>query len=164
MVVSWLSVSENIQHLLEQAVSQWETTSPSQPLIEQAFIEQALIESEHDLEVLVAAYRYYFYRNNNPMALVVASKTVELIQTQECLPQDWMQLKPILLDRIEDPVIRLYLNAYSASGLLLAKLGEIERAKAIATQIQAIDLRNEFGATLILDILTPSVEDDDEAN
>ncbi|MDX2215656.1 MAG: hypothetical protein SFY66_20505 [Oculatellaceae cyanobacterium bins.114] len=72
--------------------------------------------------------------------------------------------QPILLNRIEDSMIRLYLNAYSASGLLFAKLGDIERANAIATQIQDIDLKNEFGATLILDILTPAVEDDDEAS
>lgn len=158
MSVSWLSVSEEVQHLLEQAAEHWENSDVSEH-----YMEQALQKAGDDPDVLIAAYRYFFYKNNPKMALVVASKVVDRIQQQEQLPQDWEQQKTILLNRLDDPVIRLYLNAYSASGLLLSKLGEIERAKEIATQIKTIDIKNEFGASLILDILTHPVDDDDES-
>ncbi|PLZ49460.1 hypothetical protein CBP13_18125, partial [Fischerella thermalis WC441] len=62
----------------------------------------------------------------------------------------------------EEPQIRLYLNAYAASGLVLAKLGEIEKAKEISTQVKSIDDKNDFGAGILLDILTRPAEEDED--
>ena len=77
------------------------------------------------------------------------------------MPDDWEQLKPILVNRKQDPQIRLYLNAYAASGLVLANLGEIEQAKEISTKVKEIDDKNDFGAGILLDILTRPAEEDD---
>ncbi len=65
------------------------------------------------------------------------------------------------MSRKEDEKIRLYLNAYIASGLVLAKLGKIDRAKIICVQIQEVDNMKEFtGATILMNILTRPIEDD----
>lgn len=56
----------------------------------------------------------------------------------------------------------MYLNAYAASGLVLAKLGEIEKAKEISTQVKSIDDKNDFGAGILLDILTRPAEEDED--
>jgi hypothetical protein len=56
----------------------------------------------------------------------------------------------------------LYLNAYAASGLVLAKLGKIAAAKEISTRIKGIDDKNDFGASILFDILTRPPEDDDD--
>jgi hypothetical protein len=53
------------------------------------------------------------------------------------------------------------LNAYAASGLVLAKLGEIDQAKEISIRVKEIDAKNDFGAGILLDILTRPAEEDD---
>jgi hypothetical protein len=45
--------------------------------------------------------------------------------------------------------------------LVLAKLGKIEQAKEISTKIKSIDQKNDFGAGILLDILTRPPEEDD---
>jgi hypothetical protein len=72
------------------------------------------------------------------------------------LPDDWQELGLILVQRQEEPQIRLFLNAYAASGLVLAKLGEIERAKEISTKVKDINTKDKFGADILLNILTGS--------
>ncbi|MFM6531332.1 MAG: hypothetical protein ACKPKS_11540, partial [Dolichospermum sp.] len=71
------------------------------------------------------------------------------------------ELKPILIKRQEEPQIRLYLNAYAAAGLVLAKLGKIDQAKEISSRITGINHKNDFGAGILLDILTRPPETDD---
>lgn len=155
-ILSWYDVSPEVKQLLVAAAQNWENTSESE-----RYIYQALAKNETNLDVLVAAYRYFFYKNNNPMALNVALKVIEKIKAIEHFPESWKQLKPILQNRREDPNIRLYLNAYSASGFVLARLGEREKAQEIASRVKEIDDKNEFGASVILDILTNPEEEEE---
>jgi tetratricopeptide (TPR) repeat protein len=153
---SWFQVPEDIKKLLILAAENWGNTSRSE-----RYMNQALAKTSEHIDVLIAAYRYFYYKNNYPMALQTAVKVIGKIKESEKLPDDWKQLKPILVNRKEDSEIRLYLNAYAASGLVLAKLGEIEKAKAISTQVKEIDEKNDFGAGILLDILTRPAEEDD---
>lgn len=152
---SWFQVPEDIKYLLILAAANWDNTSESEN-----YINQALAKTEDSIDVLVAAYRYFFYKNNYLMALQTAVKVIDRIKLSEQLPNSWEQLKPILMTRKDEPKIRLYLNAYAASGLVLAKLGEIDKAKKISTQVKEIDDKNQFGAAILYDILTlPSEEE-----
>lgn len=152
---SWFQVPEDIKYLLILAAANWDNTLESQN-----YINQALAKTEDSIDVLVAAYRYFFYKNNYLMALQTAVKVIDRIKLSEQLPNSWEQLKPILMTRKDEPKIRLYLNAYAASGLVLAKLGEIDKAKKISTQVKEIDDKNQFGAAILYDILTlPSEEE-----
>jgi tetratricopeptide (TPR) repeat protein len=154
---SWFKVPEDIKNLLILAAENWENSSLSEN-----YINQALAKTGEQIDVLVAAYRYFYYKNNYAMALKIAIKVIDKIQKLENLPDNWEQLKPILFRRKEDSEIRMYLNACAASGLVLAKLGEIEKAKQICTQIKEIDDKHDFGAGLLFDVLTRPPEDDDE--
>ena len=49
----------------------------------------------------------------------------------------------------------------AASGLLRARLGEIEAAKEIAVQVGEIESRNEFGGNVVRDILAYPNGDDE---
>lgn len=153
---SWYEVPQEIKNLLILASNHWENTSESEQ-----YINQALAKAEGNLDVMITAYRYFFYKNNQPMALKIAEKVVNQIQASEHLPEDWEQLKPLLLNRQDEPLIRLYLNAYAASGLVLAKLGEIETAKTIAQRVREINNTSEFAASVVYDILTRPPEEDD---
>ncbi|BAZ42371.1 hypothetical protein NIES4101_83400 [Calothrix sp. NIES-4101] len=156
-MLSWFQVPEDIKQLLILAADNWQNTS-----ISEAYLNQALAQTNDCIDVLVAGYRYFYYKNNYQMALTIAQKVIDKVKLAENLPDNWQQCKQILINRKEDEPIRLYLTAYAASGLVLAKLGEIEKAKIICTQIQEIDLKNEFqSASILLDILTRSPEENE---
>jgi len=153
---SWFDVADDVKELLILAAHTWENTEESTK-----YMQQALDKTADNTDVLVAAYRYFYYKNNYILALTTAEKITAKIKKAESLPEIWEELKPILVKRHEEPQIRLYLNAYAASGLVLAKLGKIEQAKEISTRIKGIDEKNDFGAGILLDILTRPTEDDD---
>ncbi len=153
---SWFQVPENVKNLLVLAAQTWENTSESEK-----YIHQALEQAGENTDILVSAYRFFYYKNNYSLALQTAIKVLGKIKEVEKFPEDWEQLQPILVKRQEEPQIRLYLNAYAASGMLLAKLGEIEQAKEISNRVKEIDKDNDFGAGILLDILTRPAEEED---
>ncbi len=152
---SWFQVPDDIKQLLMLAAQTWENTSESEN-----YMQQALAKAGEHTDVFIAAYRFFYYKNNYLLALQTTIQLLAKIKEAENFPHDWEQLKPILVSRREEPKIRLYLNTYAASGLVLAKLGEIQQAKEISTQVKEIDDKNDFGAGILLDILTRPAEEE----
>ncbi len=95
------------------------------------------------------------------MALETAEKVKNKVKQTEKLPDKWEELKPVLIERKEEQIIRLYLNSYAATGLILAILGKGEEAKAICNKVKEIDDKNDFGAGILFDVLTRPPEEDD---
>ncbi|MBC5793667.1 hypothetical protein H5968_00455 [Sphaerospermopsis sp. LEGE 00249] len=153
---SWFDVSDEVKELLILAAKTWENTEESAK-----YMQQALAKTGENTDILVAAYRYFYYKNNYSLALTTAEKIIAKIKEIENLPHNWEELQPILQQRKEEPNIRLFLNAYAASGLVVAKLGKLEQAKEISTKIQGIDNKNDFGASILFDILTRPPEEDE---
>ncbi|MEO1146487.1 MAG: hypothetical protein AAFY26_12955 [Cyanobacteria bacterium J06638_22] len=151
---SWYEVSDASQELLEAAVHSWDDTSMSSQ-----HIQQALAQPNVELEVLISAYRYYFYKGDAPMTLQISLTVVKRIRQAEQWPADWETLKPILEARLNDSTVRLYLNAYGASGLALARLGSLDCAQLIAEQVKQLGAK-EFGADVLLTVLNPPPEED----
>lgn len=152
---SWCEASASNRALLTAAAQTWNDTRASSQ-----YIQQALAQPDVELDVLVSAYRYYFYKNNDSMALEISTTLVDRIQKAEQWPTDWEALKPVLQAQMDHPMVRLYLNAYAASGLVLARLGSFECAQLIAEQVQQLEAK-EFGAEVLLTILNPPAEDED---
>ncbi|WP_179228565.1 hypothetical protein [Leptolyngbya ohadii] len=159
--LSWYDVPETVKQQLMLVSAHWD-----QPELANGYMAQALALADDHPDVLVSAYRYFFYTHNNDLALQVTTRVLDKVRQTELLPEDWTVLKPILLDRLEDPQIRLYINAYAASGLILARLGETELARRIAVRVSEIETRNEFGGNVVRDILDhpDDDEEDTEAN
>ncbi|NES99959.1 MAG: hypothetical protein F6K62_12780 [Sphaerospermopsis sp. SIO1G2] len=153
---SWFDVSDDVKELLILAAQTWENTEESTK-----YMQKALAKTGENTDVLVAAYRYFYYKNNYVLALTTAEKIIAKIREVEKLPQHWEQLQPILVKNQEEPKIRLFINAYAASGLVLARLGNLEKAKEISIQIKSIEKKNDFGANTLFDILTRPPEADE---
>ncbi len=151
----WFSVAGAAEPLLVAAAQSWENTSLSEQ-----YVQQALDQPNVDLNVLVSAYRYHFYKNNNAQALAIATTVCDRIQASKQWPTPWENLCPLLQTRLEDDIVRLYLSAYVASGLLLARLGHTDKAQEIANQVQQLEAR-EFGSELLLKILNTPLEDEE---
>lgn len=153
--LSWYTVPDTVKELLIQVSAHW-----NQPELADTYMHQALAIAGDHPDVLVSAYRYFFYSHNNHLALQVANQVLDMVRKTESLPDEWPKLKPILSDRRDDPTIRLFINAYAASGLVRARLGELDLAKQIASQVSELEHRNEFGGNVVRDILE---HPDDEA-
>ena len=154
---SWYQVPADVKNLLKLAADKWDNTE-----IAEKYINEALAKSPENIDVLVTAYRFFFYKNKFPQALEAAEKVINIVKQAEKLPDDWQELKSILMHRQNDPLIRLYLSAYAGSGFILARLGQLEKAKEISARVKEIDEKNEFGASVVFDILMRSPEDEDE--
>jgi tetratricopeptide (TPR) repeat protein len=155
--LSWYDVPAEVKQLLIAAADSWEDTERSQ-----AYIQQAIVDPDVPLDVLVAAYRYFFYKHNDPLALQIAHRVVQRIRDAESLPEDWAQLQPILVSRRDDEAIRLYINAYAAMGLVLGRLGALDEAKEITERVSAIDSRRESCAATVLNVLTHAGDEDED--
>ncbi|MDY6784588.1 MAG: hypothetical protein SW833_18930 [Cyanobacteriota bacterium] len=131
--------SEEVQMLLALSAECW-----SDRVRAEEYMNQALEKAGDDPDVWIAVYRLFFYSNNPMMALQVAEKILARVRVTENLPEDWEQLKPILRDRSNEDSIGLFLNAYTASGYLLAKTGQLERAKTITQRMQEIESSRIF--------------------
>ena len=154
---SWYEVPEDAKELLILAADNWENTSESEK-----YINQALAKTGNNIDVLISAYRYFYYKQNYQMALETAEKVKNKVKQTEKLPDNWEQLKPVLIQRKEEQNIRLYLNSYAATGLILAILGKEEEAKEICNKVKGIDDKNDFGAGILFDVLTRPPEEDDD--
>ncbi len=155
--LSWYDVEPEIKQLLLLASENWEYTG----LAEQ-YIREALSKAGDNLDVLVGAYRFFFYKHQPAAALTIAQQVISAIATREDLPFEWEKLQPILLSRKQEPTIRLYLNAFAAKGLILAQLGRLEEAKAISERVREIDDSREFCSTTVFEVITKSPDEEDE--
>ena len=154
--LSWCDVKPEIKQLLLLASENWEYTG-----LAEKYIREALSKAENNLDVLVSAYRFFFYKHQPAAALSIAQQVIQLIATAEKFPQDWSQLKPILSDRVTDPTVRLYLNAYAAKGLILAQLGKLEEAKEVSQQVKEIDDTRQFCSTTVFEVITRPPDEED---
>ncbi|MEA5508184.1 hypothetical protein VB715_00250 [Crocosphaera sp. UHCC 0190] len=155
--LSWYDVSEDVKQLLILATDNWQNT-----ILSEQYINQALEKEGNNLDVLIGAYRFFFYKNKPEIALKIAKKVLRIIQETENLPLEWEQLKFILVERQNESSIRLYLNAYASQGFILAKLGQVEAAKLITERVKTIDEHRESCATTVFEVLTKDSDEDDD--
>ncbi len=153
---SWCNVEPEIKQLLLLAGENWQNT-----VLAEKYIREALFKAEDNLDVLVGAYRFFFYKHRPAIALSIAQQVLHSLAATENLPSEWSQLKPILITRKQEPNIRLYLNAYAAQSLVLAQLGKIEEAKIISQRVKEIDDSREFCATTVFEVITRSPDEDE---
>ena len=154
--ISWYDVEPEIKQLLLLASENWEYTG-----LAEKYIREALFKAGNNLDVLVGAYRFFFYKHQPAAALSIAEQVLQLLVSRENLPIEWSELQPILVAHKQEPNIRLYLNAYAAKGLILAQLGKLEEAKIISQRIKEIDDSREFCSTTVFEVITKSPDEDE---
>lgn len=154
--LSWSDVSQEVKNLLILASQNWEDT-----VLSEQYINEALALDNDNLDVLIGAYRFFFYKGKLLIAFQIAEKVLVMIQKRKNLPQDWEQLQSVLSEQKDDYLIRLYLNTYAAKGFLLAKFGQIEEAKMITERVKALDEHREFCASTVFEVITRSPDEEE---
>lgn len=110
---------------------------------------------EH-LTVLVALYRYYFYRHRLRDALTVVDRAMEVAADRLGLPRDWRGMDEGSLAVAASRsfgLLRFHLLALKARGVVLLRLQEPAQARACLERLAALDRRDQLGARALLQVV-----------
>jgi hypothetical protein len=106
-----------------------------------------------DLSVLVAQYRFFFYRHRCEDALAVAERCIAAAARELGIDEDWRRLDDARVGRAVQqsvPMTRFLLLALKGTGYLLLRLNRPVEARARLARAVAFDPKDRLGAAVLL--------------
>ena len=114
-------VPETVQALIAEAGGTYGDPSA------EALLHKAYFIAPEALVVLVALYRYYFYKHRLEDALIVADRTLRIVGARLGFPAEWTRLHPEFLGQAvlrSMGLLRFYLSVLKATGTAVFKLSK----------------------------------------
>jgi tetratricopeptide (TPR) repeat protein len=139
-------VTPRVEALLAQAAEHY-GAGPEDTGAELCLLRAYFLEPEH-LTVLVALYRYFYYRRQYDEALATADRAIALAASRLGLPTSWKDLSEADLGRSvlqSMTLTRFLLLALKGAGYLLLRLGDSVGALARFEKIAEIDTNDRIG-------------------
>ncbi|MEO1677797.1 MAG: hypothetical protein AAFU80_06495 [Pseudomonadota bacterium] len=135
----------------------------TRPVESAVAIAQALEAAPQDLDIRLAAYRFYFYNHDHKAALAQAEVILALSAQRLNLPQDWRLVQPGERD-FTTPAFAtgLYLQALIAIGYCAARTGAADLAHAALTQARSLDPSDRFGGAWLLGLIEARDDAEDD--
>jgi hypothetical protein len=113
------------------------------------------------MAVLVAHYRYHFYKHHYEQARRFAGECLSAIGKTLGLPAEFEAVTGAHADfRGDDPKVRFWLFAMQAYGYVLLRLGETERGQAVLRKITELDEPDNTKTRVLLQVIAASGDDD----
>lgn len=115
--------------------------------------------------VLIALYRFYFYKGRLGDALEVAERCLVKAARDNQLNADWRQVRrgDAEFSSYDAILPRFYLFTLKAYGYLQMRLGRLEQSHDALTKMLALDPSDKLNATVLLQVLARhGLEDEDE--
>lgn len=114
-------------------------------------IARALDSAPEDLEVRLAAYRFYFFTHDYAAAVPQAKAVLRLAALRLNLPTDPALVRPGDADfTAHDFAPGLYLQALIGLGYSAARCGQRDLARQVLTKAAALDPTDRFGGAWLL--------------
>jgi tetratricopeptide (TPR) repeat protein len=128
----------------------------------EAILLQALEDAPTSEEVLVALYRFYFYRGELEKAVLLAERCIGLGAREIGLDPDWRKVDAGDVDFSDYslPRHRFYLFALNAYGYLLARLGRKDEADAALSAVGRLDPKDRIGSGALLGMVRAGPSED----
>lgn len=117
---------------------------------------RAHLVAPENLTVLIGLYRFYFYQQRLPEAMIVAERAMQLAARQLGLPADWQQIDQNSLGSAAHRslgLLRFYLLALKAVSIVLLRLGRTAASRDRLNKLAALDQSDQLGASRLLAIL-----------
>jgi tetratricopeptide (TPR) repeat protein len=136
-------LSAEVAALLEQAANAYPGEESEAFLMRGYFL-----EPEH-LTVLVALYRFYYYRHRYHDALVVSERALKAAGRMLDFRVDWPDLRLAEVGRgvmVSMGLTRFYLLALKASGYLQLRVGAFEEAAQRLDKLAELDPNDQFSS------------------
>lgn len=115
--------------------------------------------------VLIALYRFYFYKGRLRDALDVARRCLAKAARDNRLNEDWrsVQREDAEFGSYDAVLPRFYLFTLKAYGYLQMRLGRLEESRSALAKMLELDPSDKLNATVLLQVLARhGREDDDE--
>lgn len=144
------AAAPGVEQLLAEAACHY-----GEPVAEQRLL-QAYFRAPEQLSVLVGLYRYYFYQHRMDDALLVAERTLAVTAHRLGLVDGWRGIGHVQLGEAvmrSMGLLRFHLLALKASAVVLLRLGRLAEAHERLSKIVAVDTRDLFGVTPLLDLI-----------
>ena len=152
-----LPVSPEVDELIQYAAARYGESDAEQSLLRAYFL-----APEH-LTVLVALYRYFYYRHCYADALVVADRAICVSARQLGIPRDWTVLSKEDLGRAvlkSMALTRFLLLALKGSGYLKLRLGDAAGALKRLEKVVELDSSDRLGVSELVSLAQAKVTEE----
>ena len=137
-------------------------TRYGEPEAEHSLLRAYFLEPEH-LTVLVALYRYFYYRHGYAEALLVADRAIRLTADRLGIAPDWRKLTNDDLGKAVQEsmtLTRFLLLALKGSGYLELRLGDAASALERFEKVLEIDTSDRLGMSELVSLARAKVTED----
>lgn len=136
------SLPPEVEALIQQAGGLYGEGEAEPPLLE------ALKLAPESLNVLVAAYRFYYYQHRLEDALGVADQALAVTARRLNIPLDWTLLGDghVRVGSSAVALLRFHLLSLKAKAFLLLRLGRRDESVEILHKLVSLDEKNRLGA------------------
>jgi len=117
---------------------------------------QAREAAPNSLTVLVALYRFYYYRRRLEDAWRIAAAALAMAGGRLGLPRDWRSLDAEHIGRAalhSMTLLRFYLFALKAAAYLRLRLGDTSAGVEMLEKLTELDERDRLGAAALLRVV-----------
>lgn len=150
-------LDERATALIEQAAQAY-----GSPEAEAKLLQAEAIAPEH-LSVLVALYRYYFYRHQHGAALAIASQAMNVVARRLNFVNVWTAVKIDDIARAatgQAELTRFYLHALKGAGYLHLRLGDVDEGLKRLDHLAGLDPKDRIGAKALADVVRQALQAD----
>jgi tetratricopeptide (TPR) repeat protein len=114
--------------------------------------------------VLIALYRFYFYKGRLADALEVAERCLAKAARDNRLNEDWRRVRQgdAQFGSYDAILPRFYLLTLKAWGYLQMRLGRLEESQAALTKMLELDPSDKLNVTVLLKVLTRHGQEDED--
>jgi tetratricopeptide (TPR) repeat protein len=128
----------------------------------EALLLQAMDDAPDSEVVLIALYRFYFYRSELSKALALAERCIEHGASDIGIDPDWRKVVASDVDFSDFslPRHRFYLFSLNAYGYLLARLGRMEDSEQALSAVMRLDPNDRIGSAQLLGVVRAGPDQD----
>lgn len=144
---------EEVSSLIDMAADNYSHESAESYLLRAYFLAPA------NLTVLVAMYRFYYYRHQLEDACKVAERALDISGQALEMPKQWQQLNERYLGNAvvhSIGLLRFYLLALKGAGYLKLRLGIIDEGMAMLQKVIDMDPHDRLGTKGLLEVVAES--------
>lgn len=146
-------LSPEVSALIASAAEHYGERADSGPDPAEFALLRAYLLAPEDLNVLVALYRFFYYRQRLAESLSIADRAVLVASRELGLPEDWRALTTDDLNRgvtRSMTLTRFLLLALKGAGYLLLRMDQPAAALERLEKVAAFDTSNRLGVTELL--------------
>lgn len=149
---------QEVEVLIEKA------SSNNSDALAEAYLKLACFQAPRNLTVLVALYRFYYYKHRLQEALDIAEQAVAATANLLELPADWRDVSAeTFRKKCASKVmglVRFYLSSVKGAAVLCLRLGRMDEAVERLRKLTNLDARDRLASRELLQLALRRIEND----